>query len=32
MNSIDDGFEQCKALGRQADAGSNYNTIVARRT
>jgi len=32
MNSVDDGFEYCEAPGRQADARSDYNTIVARRS
>src|SRR5262249_38419575 len=32
MNSVDDGLEYCKAFGRQADAGSNYNAIIAHRS
>jgi hypothetical protein len=32
MDSVDDGFEYCNALGRQAHASSDYHTIVARRT
>src|SRR5262249_23782182 len=32
MNSVDDGFEYCKAPGRQAHARSDYDTIVARRS
>jgi hypothetical protein len=32
VNSVDDGFEYCKTLGRQAHASSDYHTIVARRT
>jgi hypothetical protein len=32
MNSVDDSFEYCEAPGRQADARSDYNTIVARRS
>jgi len=31
-NGVDDSFEYCKVPGRQADAGSDYNTVVARRT
>jgi hypothetical protein len=31
MNSVDDGFKTCKAPRWQADAGSDYNTIIARR-
>ncbi len=27
MNSVDDGFEYCNALGRQAHASSDYNTM-----
>ena len=32
MNSVDDSFEYDEAPGRQADARSDYNTIVARRS
>ena len=32
MNSVVDGFESCKASGRQAHAGSDDHTIVVRRT
>jgi hypothetical protein len=32
MNSVDDGFEYFEAPGREADARSDYNTIVARRS
>jgi hypothetical protein len=32
VNSVDDGFEYCKTLGRQAHASSDYHTIVPRRT
>jgi hypothetical protein len=31
-NRVDDGFEQCEASAWQANATSNDNTIVARRT
>src|SRR5262249_26455858 len=32
MNSVDDGFEYCNAPGRQADARSDYDTVVAGRS
>jgi hypothetical protein len=32
VDSVDDGFKYCKAPGRQADAGTDYNTIIARRS
>ena len=32
MNSVDDGFEYCHAPGRQADARSDYDTVVAGRS
>jgi hypothetical protein len=32
VNSVDDGFEYRKTLGRQAHASSDYHTIVRRRT
>jgi hypothetical protein len=32
MNSVDGGFEYCKAPGRQANAGSDYDTIAAPRS
>ena len=31
MNSVDDNFKKCQAPRGQADAGSDYNTIIARR-
>jgi len=31
VNSIDDGFEYRKAPRRQADAGSDYDTVIALR-
>ena len=32
MNSINDGFEHGKPLGRQADAGSDDDTIIGLRS
>ena len=32
MNSVNNGFEYRKAPWRQADAGSNYNTIISLRS
>jgi hypothetical protein len=32
VNGVDDGFEYCKASGRQAHASSDYHTIVALRS
>jgi hypothetical protein len=29
VNGVDDGFEYCKAPGRQAHAGSDYHAIIA---
>jgi len=32
VHSVDDGFEYCNAPGRQADARSDYDTVVAGRS
>jgi hypothetical protein len=29
VNGVDDGFEYCEAPRRQADAASDYDTVIA---